>query len=117
MITLIAAGMASEAIISERTRETWDSLIATPLDARDILRSKMLAALWRMRAILATLLALWTIGLGAGAIHPIGFIIATVITAAWTWLFLVFGLHVSLGGEGQGRVNEPDHGNHVSHNR
>jgi ABC-type Na+ efflux pump permease subunit len=102
VMTLIAAGMASEAIISERTRETWDSLIATPLDAHDILRSKMLAALWRMRAILVTLLALWTLGLCAGAIHPIGFIIATVITAAWTWLFLVFGLAVSVGAKDTG---------------
>ena len=102
LLTLIAAGMASESIISERNRETWDSLIATPLDARDILRSKMLAALWRMRAALATLLALWTLGLGAGAIHPAGFLIATVITAAWTWLFLVFGLHVSLTAKDMG---------------
>jgi ABC-type Na+ efflux pump permease subunit len=72
IITLVAAGMASEAIISERSRETWDSLIATPLTARDILRSKMLAALWRVRLLLATLLGLWIIGLVAGAIHPIG---------------------------------------------
>ncbi len=99
LITLIAAGMASETIISERTRETWSSLIATPLAACDILRSKLLATLWRMRAILVTLLALWTLGLCAGAIHPMGFLIATVIAAAWTWLFLVFGMHVALAAQ------------------
>ena len=66
--------MATEGIVSERARETWDSLIATPLTARDILRSKMLAALWRMRLLLAILLGLWTIGLVAGAIHPLGFV-------------------------------------------
>ena len=49
LVTMIAAGNAAEGIVSERARETWDSLIATPLSARDILRSKMLAALWRMR--------------------------------------------------------------------
>jgi ABC-type Na+ efflux pump permease subunit len=99
LITLIAAGMASETIISERTRETWSSLIATPLAARDILRSKLLATLWRMRLTLATLLALWTLGLGAGAIHPFGFIVAVVVTAAWTWFFLVFGMYVALAAE------------------
>jgi ABC-type transport system involved in multi-copper enzyme maturation permease subunit len=96
LLTLIAAGMSSEAIISERNRETWDSLLATPLDARDILRSKMLATLWRMRAILTILFTMWMVGVCAGAIHPFGFIVATVVTAAWTWLFLVFGLHVAL---------------------
>jgi hypothetical protein len=99
LLTLIAAGMSSEAIISERTRDTWDSLLATPLDARDILRSKMFATLWRMRAVLAILLTLWMLGLCAGAIHPFGFIVATVVTAAWTWLFLVFGLHVALAAQ------------------
>ena len=83
-------------------RETWDSLIATPLAPRDILRSKMLASVWRMRATLVTLLALWTLGLCAGAIHPIGFFTATVVTAAWTWLFLVFGLHVPLAAKDAG---------------
>jgi ABC-type Na+ efflux pump permease subunit len=99
LVTLIAAGMASESIISERTRETWGSLIATPLAARDILQSKMLATLWRMRVTLATLLTLWTLGLASGAIHPLGFIVAVVVTAAWTWFFLVFGMHVALAGK------------------
>ena len=96
LITLVAAGMAAEGIVSERTRETWDSLIATPLTARDILRSKMLAALWRMRVILATLLALWTIGLIAGAIHPAGYLVSLLVVAAWTWLMLVFGMSISI---------------------
>ena len=102
LLTLIAAGMTSESIISERNRETWDSLIATPLDSRAILRSKILAALWRMRATVATLLALWMLGVCAGAIHPLGFVVATVVTAAWTWLFLVFGLHASLAAKDMG---------------
>ncbi len=96
LITLVATGMAGEGIVSERTRETWDSLIATPLSARDILRSKLLAALWRLRALLATLLALWTIGLVAGAIHPAGYLVSLIGVAAWTWLMLVFGMSVSL---------------------
>ena len=88
--------MAAEGIVRERTRETWDSLIATPLTARDILRSKMLAALWRMRVILATLVALWTIGLVAGAIHPAGYFVSLLVVAAWTWLMLVSGMSLSV---------------------
>jgi hypothetical protein len=97
IITLVVAGMASESIISERARETWDSLIATPLTGHDILRSKMLAALWRMRLPLATLLGLWTIGLLAGAIHPFGFVASVLVLAALIWLMLTFGIYISVG--------------------
>ncbi len=96
LITLVATGIAAEGIMRERTRETWDSLIATSLTARDILRSKMVAALWRLRVILATLVALWTIGLVAGAIHPAGYFVSLVVVAAWTWLMLVSGMSLSV---------------------
>ena len=96
MITLFAAGAAGEGIVTERARTTWDSLIATPLSAREILRSKLLAALWRVRLILATLLGLWTIGLIAGAIHPLGFLVAVLLLTAWTWLMLAFGITISV---------------------
>ena len=110
LITLVAAGMATEAIVSERTRETWDSLIATPLTARDILRSKMLAALWRMRGLLATLLGLWTIGLVAGAIHPVGFLLSVLVVAALIWFMLVFGIYISIGAKDKAATTGPTMG-------
>ena len=102
MVTLIAAGNAAAGIVGERARATWDSLIATPLSARDILRSNMLAALWRMRSILATLLALWTIGLFAGAVHPLGYLVSILTMAAWTWFMLAFGLSIAMGAKDHG---------------
>ena len=104
LITLFVAGIAADGIESERTRETWDSLIATPLTARDILRSHMLSALWRMRMILATLLALWTIGLATGAIHPAGYLVSLLVVAAWTWLLLVFGMSSSIAAKDKAAV-------------
>jgi len=91
LIALMAAGAAAAGIATERARETWNSLIATPLTARDILRSKMLAALWQMRWVLTTLLVLWTIGLIAGAIHPLGYLALVLELAAWTWFLLARG--------------------------
>jgi ABC-type Na+ efflux pump permease subunit len=105
LITLFAGVMAVEGIIRERTRETWDSLIATPLTARDILGSNMLAALWRMRMILATLFALWTIGLATGAIHPAGYLVSLLVVAAWTWLMLVSGISASIAAKDQAAPN------------
>jgi hypothetical protein len=88
--------MAADGIVTERTRETWDSLITTPLTARDILRSNMLAGLWRMRAIVTTLLSLWTLGLIAGSVHPAGYLVSLLVVAAWTWLMLAFGISISI---------------------
>ena len=105
MITLFTFGMAADGIISERTRETWDSLIATPLTARDILSSNMLAGLWRMRAIVTTLLALWTIGLVVGSVHPAGYLVSLLVVAAWTWLMLVSGISASIAAKDQAAPN------------
>jgi len=96
ILALVTAGIAGECISSERNRETWNSLIATPLTPRDILRSKLLSCLWRLRGLLATLLVLWMIGLVAGAIHPLGFLLPVLELAAWTWLLLLLGLLASV---------------------
>jgi len=93
---VMAATTSAAGIATERARETWSSLIATPLTASDILRSKMLAALWQMRWVLTTLLVLWTIGLIAGAIHPLGYIALVIELAASTWFFLARGTLASV---------------------
>ena len=113
MITLFTFGMAADGIVSERTRETWDSLIATSLTARDILRGNMLAGLWRMRVILTTLLVLWTIGLIVGSVHPAGYFFSLLVVAAWTWLMPgASGISVSitLGRRTRRRANLSLHG-------
>jgi len=96
LLALMTAGVAADGISSERVRATWDSLIATPLAARDILRSKLLACLWRLRGLLLTLLVLWSIGLMAGAIHPLGFFLTALELAAWTWFLILLGLLASV---------------------
>jgi ABC-type Na+ efflux pump permease subunit len=110
LITLVAAGMATEGIISERARETWGSLIATPLTAREILRSKMLATLWRVRVLLATVLGLWTIGLATGAIHPLGFVVSVLVLAALMWFMLAFGTYISVGAKDMAAATGPTMG-------
>jgi ABC-type transport system involved in multi-copper enzyme maturation permease subunit len=88
---LIAPGFAAQAITSERAKETWTGILATPLTGREILRSLTLAALWRIRPTLLTLAALWTLGLLAGSIHPVGFIVVMFVMATSTWFLLAFG--------------------------
>jgi ABC-type transport system involved in multi-copper enzyme maturation permease subunit len=110
LVTMAAAGSAAAGIVGERARATWDSLIATPLSARDILRSELLVALWRMRSILATLLALWTIGLCAGAVHPLGYLVSVLVLAAWTWFMLAFGLSIAIKAKDAGATTSSSFG-------
>ena len=51
------AATAFEGLATERAKNTWDGLIATPLSARDILLAKLRAAIWRLRGLTITILA------------------------------------------------------------
>ena len=94
-------GAAAETLTRERARETWTSLLATPLVAREILRSTFLAVVWRLRGLIEIIVVLWTIGLIAGAVHPIGYLLAMLNFAASTWLFAVWGVRASTGSKDQ----------------
>jgi hypothetical protein len=91
LLTLIAAGAAADVLARERAKQTWTSLLATPLTGRDILRAALRAAAWRLRELLTVVWGLWTIGLIAGAIHPLGYLVAMMELAATTWFFVAFG--------------------------
>jgi hypothetical protein len=93
---LIAAGIAAEGITSERARATWDGLIATPLDGRTILGAKMLGAAWKVRWGVLLLVVLWSVGLLAGALHPLGFVAALVLLGVATWFMVALGTFMSL---------------------
>jgi ABC-type transport system involved in multi-copper enzyme maturation permease subunit len=95
-LLLIVAGVAGGSVTGERARDTWDSLIATPLSGREILRAKMLATAWKVRPGVLLLLCLWAIGSGAGSLHPIGFGAAVVILGVSIWFMTALGTYVSL---------------------
>ena len=93
---VLAMSFAMQGITVERAKETWTSLIATPLSGREILRSKILAALWRMRAALLLLVTLWTVGMIAGSLHPLGVLAAALNLSAWLSFFLVVGALIGI---------------------
>ena len=96
LLTFIIAASATETIALERRKETWNSLLATPMTARAILQSAHLAGLWRIRQPIALLGILWTMGLLAGAIHPLGYLLAMLNLAASVWLFTGWGVRASV---------------------
>ncbi len=80
-----AASCVSESLLSERERDTWLGLIATPLGGRQILGSKILGTIWRTDLLPGLMLALWTLGLITGAVHPIGFVAVLAELGISTW--------------------------------
>jgi hypothetical protein len=96
LLTFIIAESATETITLERRKETWNSLLATPMTARAILQAALLATVWRIRQPIAILGFLWTMGLLAGAIHPLGSLLAMLNLAAWVWFFAVWGVRASV---------------------
>jgi len=102
---LTVAGFASEGIAVERLRETWLGLIATPLDGREIVRAKMFGAYWRGRGFGGLLVALWSIGLILGSVHPLGFMAALTVLGVSTWLFTALGTYCSLRARNTGTAS------------
>lgn len=89
-------GTPAMSIIHERERDTWNGLLATSLTAWEILRAKILAALWRAREAGLMLIALWTVGLLAGAVHPLGFVSAGVSLIVIGAFYAAAGVFLSL---------------------
>jgi len=96
LYVIMLAGAAAESVAAERERDTWLGVITTPLSGTEILRAKMLGAVWRIRDCVAVLIALWLVGLLAGALHPVGFAAALVSLGASVAFFAAWGVYVSL---------------------
>jgi ABC-type transport system involved in multi-copper enzyme maturation permease subunit len=95
-------GVASDAAASltwEREKETWISLIATPLTGTEILRAKMLGAIWTLRHTAVVLVVLWLVGVAAGSVHPLGVLAVLAELAAFTWFAAALGTWISLRAE------------------
>ena len=72
---------AAVAIASEREQATWDALLVSPLEGREIVRAKILGSLYAMRGLIAAVLIAWTVQLLCGA-----------TTASEYWALLVLTL-------------------------
>jgi ABC-type transport system involved in multi-copper enzyme maturation permease subunit len=103
LMTLIAAFMllwvasaASSGLTSEREDDTWISLIVTPLSAGEIIVAKMLGALWRVRVLGLIWVGFLLMGLALGAIHPLGGVAATIVTATYLAFGCALGMFYSL---------------------
>ena len=103
LVTLTAGFMllwvsiaAACSLAGERDRDTWVSLVSTPLTGFEIIRGKVIGAFWSLRALLALWLALVILGLFVGAVHPLGALSVTLATATYLAFGCVLGMVYSL---------------------
>ncbi len=100
---LVGAGAAT-GITMEREKDAWTSLTVTPLEGHEIVKGKILGALWRISGILAALLLVWLIGLICGAVHPLGFLLAILATTIDLTFIAVLGTYLSLRSKSSARA-------------
>ena len=98
------ASASSSGLSSEREEDTWTSLIATPLGGLEIIRAKMIGAVWGTRVLGLLLLSLWLVGLATGAVHPLGFAAVILVTPVFIWFVDALGTYVSLRSKTTGRA-------------
>ena len=101
--SLGVASAASSGLTSEREEDTWLSLVTTPLAGVEIIRAKMIGAVWGLRWVGAVLATLWLAGLAAGAIHPFGIAAVLLETTAFIWFATALGTYSSLRARNSGR--------------
>ena len=93
---LAVAGASASGVTVEREQDTWDSLIATPLTGWEIIRGKAVGAVWGLRGFGGLLSLIWLVGLAAGAVHPLGLLLALLVVSLLTWFVVALGTCASL---------------------
>jgi ABC-type transport system involved in multi-copper enzyme maturation permease subunit len=96
ILAFLLTSTAIDGMTSERAKDTWTGLLATPLSGEEILRAKRFGALWKVRWILFLEVVLWTTGLVAGAIHPAGYLAAMVGLGLTAWALPALGTYSGL---------------------
>jgi len=105
--TVVLLGVASDAaagMTSEKERDTWVSLVATPLTGAEIVRGKRLGAVWGARHSAAVLLLLLAAGVAAGALHPLSLAVVPAVLAGGAWFASALGTWVSLRSDDSARA-------------
>ncbi|MGE3819100.1 MAG: ABC transporter permease subunit [Isosphaeraceae bacterium] len=92
-------GVASDAAASltaEREKDTWVSLVTTPLTGTEIVRAKFLSAIWGIRHTVVAFVGLVVVGMIAGSVHPLATPLLLAEFTAFSAFAAALGVWVSL---------------------
>jgi hypothetical protein len=104
VLLFMLGGVSSTSFTSEREKDSWISLLATPLEGHEIIAGKYLGSIWRVRHVLWLLLAIWAFGMVCGAVHPLAFFLIVFLTALDVAFVAAFGCDVSLRSSSSARA-------------
>lgn len=96
LLLLSVASAAAVSVTSEREQDTWTSLTGTILTGREIILAKIRGAIWSSKRLVLALLIMWTVGLLAGAIFPLGAVAAVAGLFVFCWFTAALGVWISL---------------------
>lgn len=87
---------AAVSIASERERSTWDALLTSPLEGREIVSAKFYGNLYALRAYLAMVFISWTLAVVCGAMAPMEYASLVANTLGAGAYMVAIGLWASL---------------------
>jgi hypothetical protein len=93
---LKVAGTAAAAITAEHEEDTWVSLTATDLTAREIIFAKLTGALRRGRQLAEVIIALAVAGTILGSLHVLSIPALIVALGVYGWFAAALGVWISL---------------------
>jgi ABC-type transport system involved in multi-copper enzyme maturation permease subunit len=96
LLLLGVASYAAAGVSSEREADTWTSLISTPLSGAEILRAKMIGAVWSMRWFALPVVGLWFVGAALDAVHAAALLLCAVELIVFLTFAAALGTFFSL---------------------
>jgi hypothetical protein len=87
---------AAVAIASERERGTWDALLTSPLEGREIVRAKLWGSLHALRWLFVATVLAWTVAVASGALSWDDYAGALIGTGVIATFLAAVGVRTSL---------------------
>jgi len=97
LMMLRATVRGASSVAGERDRDTWVSLIGTPLTVREILRGKWQGCVWGQRDAMILLGVVWAIGVVTFSVSPLALLPTAIALAAYMNAFAWLGISCSAG--------------------
>jgi hypothetical protein len=101
----LIAGNAATMIAADRDRDTWDGLILTPLEPKEIILQKMFGSIYQVRWMLIPLAIVWSSGLVTGGLSPFAALLVSFELAILLTFASAVGLWSSLLAKGTSKAS------------
>lgn len=101
---LILGARAAATITTEKEQETWQALVSSPLEGREIIAAKIWGAIYSMRVVLLLLLVLWVPTFFSEPTMLLGFLFSLAAVFAVALFAAALGVLLSLRSSSSNRA-------------